>query len=259
LATHQPLFKLKIRTMLDKLLVKRDRRKDIFTSTYTPQQAITDRKLVNASGKNLYVLFPGWHGGRKPYERLIKRLTARGDAILAYYFNDEIFKPDTEQVKASFAHIRDTVARELTELTSSHDYAQIRLVGMSLGNAALAVVVGAFHDFDSVTTVFSASSLARGMWYGTRTQHARAGIEATGHDLAYVETAWHDLALINHLTDLTSKDVSMLVSTTDKVAPTRYQMELVDAVRASGINPHVQTTKLGHYAAISRYCLYDKI
>ena len=244
--------------MLDRLFVKNNTPKDRFTDEYTPEKAITGRKFVNEDGKNLHVIFPPWHGGGQPYEKLIKRLAKKGDAVLAYYFHDEILKPDTEVVQASYAYLRDTVSAELQELVDSHDYEKVRLIAMSLGNPALSTVTGKFHDFDSAMFVCSASSLARSMWHGTRTQHIRAGIERNGQDLAYVEEAWHDLAPATHVDALVGKDVSILVSTTDEIIPTRYQMEFVQAAQEAGVNPNVQTTRLGHYAAIGRYCLYGK-
>lgn len=244
--------------MLDKLLVKRGTPRDVFTDQYMPEQAITDRKLVNEGGKNLHVLFPPWHGGGRSYEQLVKRRVASGDAVLAYYFHDEILTPDTAKVHASFAYLRDTVADELTELTGNHDYGRVQLIAMSLGNPALTMAISKFHDFDSINLVCTASSLARSMWHGTRTQHIRAGIEANGQDLAYVEKAWQDMTPTNHLDDFMGKEVSILVSTTDEIIPADYQMEFVDAAQEFGIDPYVQTTRLGHYATIGRYCLYGK-
>lgn len=245
--------------MLDKLFIKNNTLKDVFTGEYTPEQAITNRNFVNEDGKSLHILFPPWHGGGKPYEQLIKRLANKGDAVLAYYFHDEILKPDTKIVKASYAYLRDTVSAELEEIVSSHDYQKVRLVAMSLGNPALSTVIGKFRDFDSASLVCSASSLARSMWYGARTQHIRAVIEQSGQDLAYLEEAWSDIAPINHIDALVGKNVSILVSTTDEIIPTSYQQEFVDAMQSHGISPNVQTTRLGHYASIGRYCLYDKI
>lgn len=245
--------------MLDRLFIRNNAPKDVFTEEYTAEKAITGRRFVNEIGKNLHVIFPPWHGGGQAYEKLIKRLAKRGDAVLAYYFHDEILKPDTEVVQASYAYLRDTVAAELQELADSNNYDKMHLIAMSLGNPALSTVTGKFRDFDRATLICSGSSLARSMWHGTRTQHIRAGIEQSGHDLAYVEEAWRDIAPATHVDALVEKDVSILVSTTDEIIPTRYQMEFVHAAQEAGVNPDVQTTRLGHYAAIGRYCLYGKL
>lgn len=245
--------------MFDKLLVINNTRKDVFTPEYTPGQAVVDRKLVNEFGTNLHVLFPPWHGGGSVYEKLIQRIAKKGDAALAYYFHDEILKPNSNQVLASFESIRDTVAEELDHLLSTRSYQRVNLIAMSLGNPALAIVTSKFTDFDSVTLVDGASRLATAMWHGSRTQHIRAGIEKEGHDLSYLERAWIDLAPINHVGALVGKDVTMIVSKTDEIIPTEYQEELVAAIQAAGIDPTVQRTRLGHYASIGRYCLYGDL
>jgi hypothetical protein len=244
--------------MIDALLIRNSMPKDVFTSAYTPDQAVAESKLANQDGKDLHVLFPPWHGGGRVYEKLIQRIAKQGDAVLAYYFHDEILKPSHDQVLASFQNIRDTVADELTEVVKARHYKRINLIAMSLGNPALALTTSLFTDFDSATLVDGASSLAKSMWHGSRTQHVRAGIEVDGFDLNDLENSWSTLAPINHIGGLLGKDVTMIVSETDRIIPTRYQEELVDAVQAADINLSVKRTSLGHYASIGRYCLYGE-
>ncbi|QQS20379.1 hypothetical protein IPL85_02970 [Candidatus Saccharibacteria bacterium] len=245
--------------MLDRYFVKNNTPKDVFTRQYKPEHAITRRRFVNESGRNLHVIFPPWHGGGQLYERLIDGLARKGDAVLAYYFHDEILKPNTELVRASYAHMRDTISAELTHTVEKRSYAKVRLIGMSIGNTVLATTTSKFPAFDSAVLVCTASSLARSMWDGTRTQHVRAGIEQSGQDLAYVENAWHDAAPATHIGALAGKDVRILVSNRDDIIPTRYQMEFVQAAQEAGVNPNVQTTRVGHYAAIGGFCLNGKV
>jgi hypothetical protein len=242
--------------MLDKAMVRIKEPRDVFTEEYAPDQAVTGSKLVNAKGKNLHVLFPPWHGGGWAYERLVRRLAGKGDAVLAYYFHDDILKPGSDQVAASFENIRDTVAGELDRIAGTGAYGRITLKAMSLGNPALSMVTSKFNDFDSATLVVGASSLARSVWHGVRTRHIRVGIDAEGHDLDYLEKRWSDLAPMNHVDSLIGKQVTLLVSTADNIIPTDYQEELVDAIQAADIDAGVHRTRLGHYAAIGRFCMY---
>jgi hypothetical protein len=237
------------------LFIRNSMPKDVFTPEYTPDKAVVESKLVNQTGKNLHVLFPPWHGGGRVYEKLIQRIAKQGDAALAYYFHDEILKPSTEQVLASFENIRYTVVNELTEVVKARRYKCINLIAMSLGNPALAITTSIFRDFDSATLVNGASSLAKSMWHGSRTQHLRAGIEHEGYGLNELEHAWSNLAPINHVPGFIGKDVTMIVSETDSIIPTSYQEELVDAMQAADVNHSVQRTRLGHYASIGKYCL----
>jgi hypothetical protein len=245
--------------MIDAMFIRNSMPKDVFSSAYTPDQAVLRSEILNRTGKNLHVLFPPWHGGGIMYEKLIQRIAKQGDAALAYYFHDEILKPNLEQVVASFNTIRDTVSNQLSEVADARNYERVNLIALSLGNPALAITTSAFTDFDSALFVNSASSLAKSMWRGSRTQHVRSGIEDEGHSLRDVEHAWSDLAPINHIGRLVGKDVTMLVSVTDRIIPTRYQEEYVDSVQSAGIHPSVQRTRLGHYASIGRYCLYGDL
>ncbi len=245
--------------MLDKIFVRNNIGKDVFTPDYTSDQAVVSRKLVNVAGANLYVLFPPWHGGGSVYEKLIQRIARTGNAALAYYLHDEILKPSSDHVVASFERVSDTVAGDLHTLSGTSRYNRINLVAMSLGNPALSMVTSKFSQFDSATVVDGASSLARSMWHGARTQHIRAGIEREGHNLSSLEQAWTNLAPIHHVDALSGKNVRIVVSKTDEIIPTRYQEEFVDAVQAAGIDPIVQRTRLGHYASIARYCLSGEL
>lgn len=97
------------------------------------------------------------------------------------------------------------------------------------------------------------------MWNGSRTQHVRAGIEAQGYDLEALELAWSEMAPINHLGALVDKELNVVVSTADKVIPTLYQQEFVDAARGTDLQLHVSESALGHYATVGRFCLYGNV
>jgi hypothetical protein len=253
------LYVINYLLMLDEIKARRGPRGDIFTPDYTPQQAVTLRKYLNEAGRNLCVLFPPWHGGGRAYEQLIKRLITRNNAVLAYYFHNEILRPNTEHVRNSFTYICDTVVKELTETVATHDYEHVRFIGLSLGVPALAMVSSKFSGFDSVTMVPGASSLARSAWYGIRTQHIRTGIEQLGDSLYDVELAWIDLAPATHIGSLIGKDVSLLLSSTDRIIPSIYQQEYADLATMAGLETNVRTTRLGHYATIGSFCLYGDI
>lgn len=210
-------------------------------------------------GRELAVLFPPWHGGGKFYEKLISRLVDRGDSALAYYFHDDILKPDMEQTRASFHHIRDTISAELDGVVAGKSYERVKLIGVSLGNPALSIVTSKFHDFDAATFVCSASSLARSMWHGIRTQHIRAGIESAGNSLEDVEHSWQEMAPARQVGALAGKQVTALVSTSDQIIPTRFQQEFVDAASRVDVDLTVRASRLGHYATCARFFYYGEL
>lgn len=246
--------------MLDKLVSRQGARRDkLSTQSYRPEEVVTGRKFLNPNGQQLYVLFPPWHGGAQPYQKLARRLAAQNKAVLAYTFHDEILKPDVDEVLKSFQCMQTIVADELNTIADSQKYDHIRLISMSLGNPALAMVTAEFDRFDSASFALSATDLASSMWHGIRTQRVRQGIESQGYSLEAVKQAWAPMAPINNLAALAGKNIDILVSTADAVIPASYQYEYVNALRDYGIEPTVSTTRLGHYAAIVKFCLYSQI
>ncbi len=127
----------------------------------------------------------------------------------------------------------------------------MHLIATSLGNAAFAVVSGKFTKFNKATMIVPASSLARSMWYGNRTQHIRTTLEKQGHSIGSIEAAWHDIAPINHINALVGKNVQMIISLTDKIIPSKYQIELVNKAIDAGINLRVIRRRVGHHGTIA--------
>jgi hypothetical protein len=245
--------------MLDKFISKRHTPHDVFSPDYGPEQAVIGRKLVNETGRNLYALFPPWHGGDRPYEYLIHRLAKRGDAVLAYYFHDEILRPDKDHVTGSLTRIKDVATADLKALVDRHTYLKVVLAGLSLGNAPMTSVTGEFNDYDSIHMVVNGNSLAGSMWHGIRTTHIRAGLEEQGHDLPQLEESWREFAPVNHLGALQGKEVYVYPSSSDEIIPTRFQMDYLERLREKGINPKVKISSLGHYLTAARFLMSGEL
>jgi hypothetical protein len=229
-----------------------------FAQIGSRQVFIVRQEFLNPAGRNLHVIFLPWHAGEVPYKWLCHRLTRRGDAVVVYYFAEEVLTPDVGMVKWVYQQLQTIITSSLTKITNKTPYRSVNFIGMSLGNVALAVVADRFNKFDRVTMVCTASSLAKSVWYGDRTKDVRAELEANQLSLAQVEKVWYEVEPINHVAAFSDKKVTIIVSKTDSCIPTRFQTELVQAARKSITDLCVKYTKLGHYGAIINYCLFGK-
>lgn len=57
----------------------------------------------------------------------------------------------------------------------------------------------------------------------------------------------------------TGKKVQFILSTTDKIIPSKYQRELLEAVRPYAKECMVSEVKTGHLASVTNYCLKGKL
>jgi hypothetical protein len=223
---------------------------------FMPENVVTDRKLLNADGRNLHVLFPPWHGGARAYKILSRRLIGLGDAVLQYTFDDHILHEDPNRVNESFRTIKSTVATDLHTIADTHKYERINLIGVSLGTPALTMVASAFSRFDSATLVVPGSRLAPCLWNGIMTQHFRQTYQMQGfNNDTELDTLWKDIAPQRHANAFRGKTVNVRISEHDQVIPTTYQEEFVDALSNVNADVQVQRTQFGHYGTIGAFCL----
>ena len=244
--------------MLDTYFSRKAESRDILSSEdFSPEAVILRQPIINPGGNTLSVLIPPWHGNSDgwPFDFLTKRLTKKGDAVLAYTFHDELLKPDVVQVLQSFKVVQKEVAHRLEEL--SNQYNRIHLIGTSLGCAALCLIAEAYPDFDAATLVVPGSNLAYCMWNGIRTQHIRTELEKSDKHWNYedLNKVWQPIAPISHVAAFKDKPVTAYISTTDRVIPSDSQREIVGALSEAGADVTEHASRLGHLATIGKYCL----
>lgn len=246
--------------MFDKLYYYATRiRKRSLDKSYTPDKAIIERTFVNTKAQKLVVIFPNWHDGGLLYSLLIKRLVKRGWSVLHYHFHPQILASDEEQVVKSFEYIQEKVATELDELLKSHHYSHIHLIGISLGNVSMAMVTDKFPKFDSTTLVLSGDDLAVDMWQGFMTQNLRKAFETGRIGITRLDKDWSGEVPKMYAKNFAGKKVTQIISLNDKVIRTRYQRIMEQALRNSGADLSVITTRLGHVLTIARFCLFGPI
>lgn len=246
--------------MLDRFMSKRSSGHDVLsTVSYQPEQAIRDVQLYNPDAPRLAVIFPPWHGGGRTHHAFIQRLVRHNWAVIDNTFHDEILKADAKQVLASYSHIQSTVTEHLLKATRQRHYEQIHLVGISLGNVALALVADAFREFTAASIVTPGSSLANCAWNGIRTQHIQLGFEKQGYDRIGLGYIWQKLAPLKYVRTFSGKPVQAVISTTDRVIPAEYQYEITDALDQAGAAVQLKQTRLGHFATIANFYLTGKL
>lgn len=215
-------------------------------------------RLVNPGAPRLAVMFPPWHGGSWPYQALVKRLVKQNWAVMDNTFSGEILKPDASQVLASFNNIQATVTDELRRVVDEERYESIHLIGLSIGNAALALVASAYGEFTGATMITPGSSLAECVWDGIRTQHIREGLEHQ-YSRTTLNEEWQTLAPIEYAPCFTGLPVNLVISTSDEIIPASSQKEFAGALAETGAYTSVTSTSLGHVATIARFCARGRI
>ena len=232
--------------------------------SYTPEQAVLG---YEDSGKEdasrLAVVFPPWHShlDDAALRALSRRLGANGFSVRRYDFDDHILEPNVDRVLESFHNIRDKVTEELEDHVDEKRFNQVHFIAASLGTVSLALVASKFTRLSGATIVAGSSNLALSMWNGIRTVRIRQGIEeAEGEsfDDLSIDEAWYDLAPKTHASAFKDMPVRMIVSTTDEIIPSVYQIEMANVLGETGSDIDMTTTRLGHYATIGSYCYLDR-
>jgi hypothetical protein len=246
--------------MLDQIYSLRNKNRFVLTTNnYRPEDALISRKLDNCFSDKLAVLFAPWHGAEWLYDRLTSRLEKHGWSVLTYQFSPEILKPDVDQVIASFTYLQTSIATDLQELLLQNKYSKIHLIGTSLGNLPLALASEKFTNFDQVTMVAASSNLAQATWEGLRTQDIRNEFMKNGMTESALNIAWDGIAPKHHVSGLRHNRVNLIISKTDRVIPTKFQLEYLTAVREAGAKVRESYTHLGHYGSIIDFCLNGQL
>jgi hypothetical protein len=240
--------------MFDKLFMLYSKKKrDRLDPDYRAEDAIVSKVLLNADASNLAVIFPPWHGVRLLTNIFAKRLVRKGYAVLLYEFNTQILVSDELRVLRSFEYIEQTIAKDISELSSA--YSKTRLIGLSLGGVALAMVASKFHDFNEVDFVVAGDDLALCMWYGARTSSLRKSFEHEKVRIRKLDSDWRSLAPENYVQYFAHKRVRLIVSRTDSIIPTSYQKKLKKDLELADATVTCRYTRLGHYLSVVRFCL----
>lgn len=246
--------------MLDRYFIgNKPATETLFRPDYAPEKVVTFSEVVNPKGANFVALFPPWHGGGRAYSRLVRRLVARNNAVLVLSFDDQLLTHDSEQVLASFTNLSEICAEEIVNQTETQGYKKVSLLAASLGTPALAMTASLLDRFDAATLVTPGANLADCMWHGIRTQRVRRELEARGETLATVNERWQPIAPINHLEAMNGKDVRVVLSAADDVIPTKSQLEYAAALVESGVQPTIESSRMGHYGTIGRFCITGKL
>lgn len=231
----------------------------IFVDDNGKRKFIARQALCNPNGWRLNVLFLPWHAGVMPFSRLIRRLTRKGEAVVVYYFAEEILSADAAAVKSFYEQVKNEIPGRLSAIIHRYNFKKVRLIGMSLGNVALGVVANVWHGFDSAIQVCTASSLAKSVWEGDRTVDIRSIFEANSCGLHTIESTWQEIEPINTSKAFLNKQVTIVVSQSDTSIPTHLQWEYIKGLQAMGIRPKVNKSNLGHYGTIIKFCLIGRV
>lgn len=229
--------------------------------SYSPEQAIVGKRLLNPKSDKLCVVMPGWHNSAKsfPVNRLANRLAKKGWAVLVYDFHQQILEADDKEVAASFKHLRQTINEDLCSLIARRKYKRVHLLGISLGNIVCTLVADTFTSFTEATLVVGGDDLAIDMWHGLRTQNFRREFEKLHIGIRDLDREWEGIAPVNHLKHFKNKPVRVVIATADKFILTKYQKKLAQRLKDNGALVKIKKNHLGHVLTIVRFCMFGSI
>lgn len=230
------------------------RAKDDFSGEYMAGDAVVAARHLNPDASDLKVVFPHWHASETETNLLHRRLS-RQNSVLHYYLHDRILEPNRERVRDSFDVISKRAAADLSIFEEEGRYRSIELIGISLGNVALAKTATLFPNFDSATLVVAGSSLADCMWEGARTRNLRSAFEHQQVSQSELRVEWADLAPSKHAPSFHKKQVKAIVSKRDSIIPTSYQIEMVQKLEEARAEVTGAYTVLDHSATLTRFCI----
>lgn len=225
-----------------------------FDKRYKADEAIVRAELtLLPNSKHLTVVFPPWHIPEWFLKHLKKRLLAKGSGVLIYNFNPQILDDDVVKVKNSFEYIALSISTDLAELKAKGRIDQVDLLGLSLGNVALAITAEKLADFQKVLMIAPGSDLAGSLWHGWRTIRLRRTLEKEGYKLEDLKTEWDDLAPDRHVQTLRGHNLHIVLAKNDRFIPYEYGKQLLDELLA--IDPKVTYSQrpFGHLATILSY------
>jgi len=190
--------------MIDRFLCGRTR--DDFSSEYSSNEAVLGTRLVNPDMPDLAVVFPPWHGGGMVTKALVGRLS-RENAVLETRLHNRILEPDINRVINSFQSTKERIVSQIEELQDEIGYDTVHLVGLSLGNVALALAAKEYQDFHRATMVVAGSNLATSVWDGVGAIQVRREFEKQGVSRTELDEAWKGLAPISYASAFADKYV----------------------------------------------------
>jgi len=237
--------------MIDQIVAKRSAKKhNVRDALYSPEQAITGRRLFNPQARRLTVIFPPWHGTEQLEGVLKKRTAKQGSSLLLYTLHDHILSDDIGTTIQSFEHIQTKVSDDVEGLQAKHGFDDIHLVGYSLGVVSLAMVAARLRSNFRATCVVGAANLAAAVWEGIRTTGVREGLESQGVVKSQLEDEWSSIAPINNLSNFRDREVQVVISKTDRTIPYIYQEELASGLQQSGADLTINRTSNGHVMSV---------
>lgn len=185
----------------------------IFDEKYAADQAITKATFLDTpNAAKLTVVFLPWHCPEWFEHKLLHNLlTAKTSAVL-YRFNNAIIETDVLRVKSSFEYIALSIAQDIKALRAEKGYTYVTLLGISLGNVALAITAEEIDDFDDIIMLVPGDHLATGLWTGWRTRRLRHHYEKLGYKLEDLEQAWDLLGPASHLDVLREHPLDVILA-----------------------------------------------
>ncbi|WP_299846305.1 dienelactone hydrolase-related enzyme [uncultured Paracoccus sp.] len=225
---------------------------------------------LTASGSfdQALVVFHHWNASSR--HRLLARfLSRRGITVveiaLPYHF--ERSRPDaahadymlSPNLGRTIQSVRQAVwdGRKLIRCLKSQGYAEVSVLGMSLGSWVAGLVAAHDTNVAKASLFLTAGSLADMVWTGRATRLIRASLEPE-IGLLDLNRAWGPLNLENYSCRLARRelDLQVVLAKRDKVVLPELSERFIGRLNGSGVTPDTLRLNCGHYSlALPPYSL----
>ena len=206
------------------------------------------------------IVFHHWNA-QKHQRHLANHFSKRGISViemaLPYHF--ERRRPDSlyadymlsANVGRTIQSVRQAVldGRKLIAWLKSEGYAEISVLGMSLGSWVAGLVAAHDENVSKASLFLTAGSLADMVWTGRATEAIRQSLEP-GLDLADLRAAWSPINQETYARQLARPGLGLqlVLAKRDTVVVPDLSHMFIQRLRASGADPDVLELNCGHYS-----------
>ncbi len=207
------------------------------------------------------IIVPHWNAKRSDYLRLAKILSWRGYAVfilnLPHHGKRTTSVPDhvaneflNANPGAAIASIRQSVldVRRLAGWLEAEGYAQIDLIGVSLGSCVASLVTAFEPRISRCALLMSAGDFAETVWTGRATSLIRQAFE--GHiNLQQLQNIWAIISPQHFVDEMVANDTPLLLMTCSRDSVVRIELgrRFGKALADAGANIKTPVLPCGHY------------
>ncbi|HLG82059.1 MAG TPA: alpha/beta hydrolase family protein [Bradyrhizobium sp.] len=222
------------------------------------------RATVHVSGRKrrrAAIIVPHWNGREDSYDAMARALSWFGFSTFVLTLPHHHVRSATAErqvaneflnadLGAAIRSVRQSVCdvRSLVTWLYTEGYAEVHLIGVSLGSCVAALAAAFDPRLISTSLFLTAGDFAETVWNGRATQHIRATLDPC-IEFAQLKSIWAIISPSSFLDLFRKNEVRLLMvnGRRDKVVPFHSTVRFVNELRTAGVNVQWRVLPCGHY------------